>query len=57
VIGDIFLLELLHHKYPIIADKTYGAINKYKMAVFKFEAIWLLPFETVLSTVILHIAH
>ena len=55
--GDIFFLELLHHKYPIIADKTYGAINKYKMAVFKFEAIWLLPSETVLSTVILHMAH
>jgi hypothetical protein len=39
VAGDIFFLELLHHKYPITATNKYGAESKYNIPVFRFEAI------------------
>jgi hypothetical protein len=50
-------LLYLYQKKPTATTKKYGADNKYKIPVFRLLAMVLRPFETVLSTVILHIAH
>ena len=46
-----------HHINPTTTTIKYGAANKYKIPVFNPVAMLLLPFETVLSTVVLHMAH
>ena len=46
-----------HHINATTTTIKYGAANKYKIPVFKPVAILLLPLDTVLSTVVLHMAH